>query len=501
VAEAGPRDRGQELYERNCAACHGDKGGGDGAAARFLYPKPRNFGEAKFRVVSTKNRVPSDEDLLQVISHGMPGSAMFAFGHLPEEDRRALVGQVRRLTSEALLEKEKRQARERGEEVDEKELAATLADFLTPGERLPVPADLPAPSPESVARGRALYQEKGCVPCHGPKGVGDGAQDQRDDSGVPIRPRDFGRGLFKGGYSPGQLYARLVLGMPGSPMPASLNLSAADAGHLINFMLSLSTPEVRARAEHRRGALTARVVAADLARDFPERLWDGAPAVPVAVSPLWWRTQAEPDLQVAAVHDGRTLAVRLSWRDEAPNERAGPSDEFEDMAAVQLFKGEREPFLGMGAEGAAVDLWQWRPSWGKPPAAAADGPLDDYPFDSPQYRAVVKGGGVPDFLTARAAGNLLARPDPSATAGNLAAKGPGSTTFLPKASQAVSAAAAWKDGRWAVVLRRPLAVAAGEGVPLAAGDRCSVAFALWFGEARDRNGQKLVSVWHDLTIE
>jgi hypothetical protein len=29
----------------------------------------------------------------------------------------------------------------------------------------------------------------------------------------------------------------------------------------------------------------------------------------------------------------------------------------------------------------------------------------------------------------------------------------------------------------------------------------SVAFALWDGAARDRNGQKLVSIWHDLTLE
>jgi hypothetical protein len=28
--------------------------------------------------------------------------------------------------------------------------------------------------------------------------------------------------------------------------------------------------------------------------------------------------------------------------------------------------------------------------------------------------------------------------------------------------------------------------------------RVTIAFALWDGAARDRNGQKLVSIWHDL---
>src|SRR5262245_61935826 len=39
---------GQELYGTYCAACHGEKGGGDGPAARYLYPKPRNFRDARF---------------------------------------------------------------------------------------------------------------------------------------------------------------------------------------------------------------------------------------------------------------------------------------------------------------------------------------------------------------------------------------------------------------------------------------------------------------------
>ena len=55
---------------------HVEKGRGDGPAARFLYPKPRNFGAAQFRLISTANRMPSDDDLLAAVRRGMPGSAM-----------------------------------------------------------------------------------------------------------------------------------------------------------------------------------------------------------------------------------------------------------------------------------------------------------------------------------------------------------------------------------------------------------------------------------------
>ena len=79
------------------------------------------------------------------------------------------------------------------------------------------------------------------------------------------------------------------------------------------------------------------------------------------------------------------------------------------------------------------------------------------------------GGGS---VTARAGGNPLAVREH--TAGSLFAKGPGSMTFRPRTSQAVSARAAWADGRWNVVLTRPLSISAAEGLPLASGSRCSI---------------------------
>ena len=71
----------------------------------------------------------------------------------------------------------------------------------------------------------------------------------------------------------------------------------------------------------------------------------------------------------------------------------------------------------------------------------------------------------------------------------------------PRTSQVVTAHGNWGAGRWTVVLRRPLHIPPDAGLALAPGARGSIAFALWDGAARDRNGQKLVSIWHDLTLE
>jgi anaerobic selenocysteine-containing dehydrogenase len=82
---------GRRLYDKQCAACHGADGRGAGEAAYLLYPKPRNFVDGAYRLVSTWERVPTDEDLYRTISRGMPGSAMPSWSHLSEEERWALV--------------------------------------------------------------------------------------------------------------------------------------------------------------------------------------------------------------------------------------------------------------------------------------------------------------------------------------------------------------------------------------------------------------------------
>jgi hypothetical protein len=244
----------------------------------------------------------------------------------------------------------------------------------------------------------------------------------------------------------------------------------------------------------RRSLAAARV--AHVAEEPGDAAWNAVPPVAVQLMPLWWRDEADPIVSVQAAHDGRTLAIRLSWADEAANEAAVGPDEFEDMAALELYQGAAEPFLSMGAEQAVLDVWQWRA--GREATGAEDWQMDEYPFEGPNYRELAK-GDLPDFVTARAAGNPLAIREYSAS--SLATKGPGSVTFRPRTSQVVSAQAAWTDGRWYVVLTRPLDMSAADGLPLAAGAKCSAAFAVWNGGQHDRASQKLVSMWNDFTIE
>jgi len=500
AAEKAPGSSGAEhakaLYSRHCSACHGEEGDGQGLAARFLYPKPRNFRTGLFRLVSTTNGVPTPDDLVTVLERGMPGSTMPPWPNLTEAERRLLADYVLEFRRAGIRDQERALAEDGGYELSPDEIELTVARLTTPGPPVDVP-NMTSGDAESIARGKLSFL-KSCASCHGPEGKGDGQQAMIDTEGFRTRPRDLTKGIYKGNPDLASVYRRIYAGLPGSPMPALREATPEQVAEMVHFVLSLSTESARQQALSTRREIKASRVA-EVPHDPSAKLWEKAPSFALRLTPLWWRDEFDPELVAQAVHDGRSIAVRLTWGDSTKNAVASRPEDFSDMVAMELFAGASEPFLGMGAADGIVDLWQWRAGGPASSETGAPSLMDDYPFDEPIYREVLKGSEVPDFITARAIGNPLN--DSERSAAGLSAKGPGSLTFRPKASQVAQAEGSWVEGRWTVVLTRPLNVAEGEGVALAAGGRCSVAFAVWDGAFRDRAAQKLVTIWNDLILE
>src|SRR2546429_4036287 len=77
-----------------CAGCHGETGAGDGPAAAYMLPRPRNFTGAVYKIRTTASgQLPTDADLLRAIDEGLPGSAMPAWkGRLSDAERRGRPG-------------------------------------------------------------------------------------------------------------------------------------------------------------------------------------------------------------------------------------------------------------------------------------------------------------------------------------------------------------------------------------------------------------------------
>jgi DMSO reductase family type II enzyme heme b subunit len=391
----------------------------------------------------------------------------------------------------------------------QEEIEQYVEDFTTPGDSSEAP-EIDDPTAESVARGKGVYATFGCISCHGAEGKGDGVQEMFDVETMPTRPRDFTLGIFKGNPDPASLYRRIAYGMPGTPMPGSSTMTPEQRVDLVHFIRSMSTEEQRQAATLSR----QRIVAARVPKiDDPEddSLWAQAPAARMQVMPLWWRTAPDPELTVQAIHDGEVLAVRLSWLDATEEAHALASETFKDAAAMQLYRGAREPFLGMGVAATPVDVWFWDADHQGPPAAVEDVHprmvVDQYPFSesavaSAEFsRDAARTANQPDVsLPAKAAGNRVTPVGDSPGASSLSGGGPGTVTFRPPMSQIVTAHGVWADGRWTVVMKRPLAPAADEGLVVHPGEAASVAFAVWDGAQRDRDGQKLITIWQDLEL-
>jgi high-affinity iron transporter len=76
--------RGAKLFQAQCVACHGATGHGDGPLAASLNPRPTALAEHE------RARQRSLFSLYQIISQGVPGTAMASFGGFSDEDRWAL---------------------------------------------------------------------------------------------------------------------------------------------------------------------------------------------------------------------------------------------------------------------------------------------------------------------------------------------------------------------------------------------------------------------------
>jgi DMSO reductase family type II enzyme heme b subunit len=332
-----------------------------------------------------------------------------------------------------------------------------------------------------------------------------------DDEKMPTRPRDFTLGIFKGNHDPASLYRRIAYGMPGSPMPGSSTMTPQQMVDLVHYIRSMSTEEQRQAAIPKRSTIVARRVDT-IPTGVDDDGWGQSEPVHLRMMPLWWRNDADPDLTVQVVHDGQTLAVRLSWQDQTYDEHALRSETFEDAAALELYRGDAEPFLGMGAAASPVDVWFWDADRQSGAAAVDDSypnaVVDVFPFSETAVasaelsRPGARMADQPDVsLPARASGNSIVPTNDESGGTSLHVGGPGSVTFRVPQSQLVRAHGAWSNGRWSVLMTRSLVVSPEDGLSLEPGSRASVAFAVWDGAHRDRDGQKLITIWQDLEIE
>lgn len=189
---------GREIYARDCASCHGERGLGDGAAGLELVPRPPAIASA----AGMKDATPAL--LYRVISVGVSGTPMPGWaGSLSAQQRWNVVAYLHAMRS-------------------------STADRL---------------------EGEGLFLQR-CASCHGALGAGDAVSTRA----LTKLPPEIGGFSWQAERSDAQIAAVVRAGVSGTAMPAARDLSEAEVAKVVAYVRSL--PARRGEATIARAADT-----------------------------------------------------------------------------------------------------------------------------------------------------------------------------------------------------------------------------------------------------
>ena len=227
-------EAGKKVYFKRCVWCHGVEGVGDGPSHDRLFTKPRNFIQGTFKIRWTDSgELPRDQDLINTVTHGLPGSAMPSWaGILSKDEIEAVVQFVKSLVQDR-------------EFSDEDETMLDTVTELGPnpwGATEPYYRDIPQ---EAIDEGKKIMVANKCFECHGGEGRGDGNPTMEDDWGFPILAANWQhcwnfRGSRRNHYDPFNIARAVSTGLNGTPMPNFKDkINIEDRWKLAAFVNSL----------------------------------------------------------------------------------------------------------------------------------------------------------------------------------------------------------------------------------------------------------------------
>jgi len=453
---------GQVTYDRWCAGCHGVDGTGDGDGAGYMLPRPRDFTQALYQIRTTASGdLPTDEDILNVINVGMPGTTMPGWEDLlSDNEREALVHYLK-----------------------------TFSRFFSPDE-VPQPLDFgraTRSNADVLAEGERLFREVAdCAACHGEEGRGDGesaptlTDDERD---LPIRAADLTESwLFNGGGDVEDIHRRLLTGLDGTPMPSLADVITAGVitdeqlWAIAHYVRSLSPDDPPGITEVVRGVLFEGV---PLPASVSDEVWDGIEAAylplvgQIIVMPRWFDPRVD-GVWVQAAHDGEAVAVRVSWSDpnnspdplwadwksqvialmqpkeSDPQDEGATPDQLMVQFPMQMPEGMERPFFLRGDNRRPVYLWQWQ--------SDRDSALEGE------------------------------------------ARGMGTEAFQSQ-GQDLTVDVSHADGQWQIMFTRPLVTEDEGDLDFVTGEAIPMALFAWDGDNGESGTRGSVSSWYYLFLE
>ena len=470
-------EQGKTIYLRRCSFCHGLLGDGNGPAADYLDPRPRDFtlGTFKFRTTQS-GELPTDEDMFRTVSRGLSGTGMQAFDSdlikngLSEEERWAVIYYIKTF----VLEFED-------------------PEFDPYKSVIQMPSDMPPYSETLVARGKEVFKKAKCWECHGESGRGNGQEafDRTDDWGFPIRIRNVTLPWkIKAGGEPIDIFTRFSTGINGTPMPSFIEgiPEASDRWALANFIKSLQHQVTSHRV------LKALRVEGPLPDDSNSEVWAQAEAMDVRLTgqvvaaPRWQNPSIELVI-TQAVYNDEEIAFLLQWDDPfkdvihdeeaefdpaeigkvgAYNSYVNPNETvtrqlktFRDSIAMQFpvkpLTGTRRPHFFRGDSSNPVNLWIWKSELADQGQPAAE-------------ESNARGWKQPPRIQ-------------------------------DEDQQQLVTSALWDNGRWHVVMKRKLLTDGRGDVQFTEGQFIPLALNAWDGSNGEHGRVMSLSSWYNVLLE
>ena len=484
---------GKEIYEKKCYYCHGITGDGNGPAAPRLDPKPRNFTRNEYKIRSTGLGVlPTDEDLFRIITSGVEGSAMPFWSTLTVVERWQVIHYIKTFN----------------EDFKRKETPSVVS----------IGAEASSNS-ESAERGKKLFKDAKCFLCHGEDGRADGpiTTTLKGKWDLPYKARNLTKSwLFKGGNSTEDIFRTVTTGINETPMGSYADyLTDEDRWHLTHYVKSISY-DMKTEV-----VLKSKLVVGNLPNSPDDDAWSTATSVElplagqIVASPRFWTPSAN-SIKIKSMYNKEDIAFLIEW-DDMTNEQG---EVYSDAVALQfptkIPEGLKKPYFAMGESGNSVVLWHWR-AYEESLHADKKGAGDD-------LETATDGGGVvagEQEKTGHAVGkgevtevkdvteeSTEATEAPKEkfkglmTIREMNAKGFRNLAVQPSGSQDSKGKGYWKDGKWKVMITRPLVTGDKKiDIQFETGNLIPYALAVWDGSNKEIGGQKSISSWYYLTLE
>lgn len=474
---------GSELYEFYCAVCHGEGGAGDGAAARYLYPAPRDFtiGIFKYKTSPAEREQPVDEDLFNTIKGGLPRTGMPPWGViLNDEQIQRLVPVVKGFDTVGTW------APEDAPDEDFDDEGHYTGELLSVVERLVAENQVPF-TKASVAAGRLGFEEN-CTPCHGDDGRGNPAAEKklRDDWGARIWPRDLTKPwtwrVTNVEGSPEEtirnIFTRLSVGILGTPMPEHASgVSEEDRWNIANYEYTLRDTTQNVNGSR---VIVAVPIEGTLPSSVDDPIWTSAPPMttlmmlPNVAKGTRLFKPLNDSMTVRALYNDAELAFLLEMDDRTMSQPGDPDAEtmqdpdltlYPDAFAIQFpqqgaFTTEptvEKPLSRHGDARHPATIWYWNAGSVEPPIVP--------------YTRVMGGAGVERKLQTR------------------------------EGESELNGSGAWVNGRWRVMISRARHGINAADLIFEESQFVPVSFANWDGSNGEVGSRHMLSAWLWLILQ